>query len=48
MGVVEKGNKIQIPADKLTTTEITVEWQQTLSNKSARYYSVPFFNNDQG
>ncbi|KAI8623565.1 hypothetical protein F5Y19DRAFT_458319 [Xylariaceae sp. FL1651] len=48
MGVVEKGNVIYIPADKLTSNEVTVEWQQSLSNKTAQYYSVPFFNKTQG
>ncbi|KAF4954276.1 hypothetical protein FSARC_12186 [Fusarium sarcochroum] len=46
--VVEKGNKIYIPADKLTATEVKVEWSQNLSSRSEQYYSVPFFNKDQG
>ncbi|KAJ3543299.1 hypothetical protein NM208_g3649 [Fusarium decemcellulare] len=46
--VVEKGNKIFIPADQLTATEVKVEWQQNFSKRSEQYYSVPFFNKDQG
>ena len=46
--VVEKGNKINIPADKLTANEVKVEWQQNLRQRSEQYYSVPFFNKDQG
>ena len=48
MGVVEKGNQITIPAEKLTSTEIKVEWSQSFSNRSEQYYSVPFFNKDDG
>ncbi len=48
MGVVEKGNTIYVPADKLTENKVTVEWQQNLSKKSQEYYSVPFFNKSQG
>ncbi|KAJ4246064.1 hypothetical protein NW762_013809 [Fusarium torreyae] len=46
--VVEKGNKIFIPADQLTATEVKVEWQQSFSQHSEQYYTVPFFNKDQG
>ncbi|KAF5649661.1 nad dependent epimerase [Fusarium sp. NRRL 52700] len=46
--VLEKGNKIFIPADQLTATEVKVEWQQSFRAKSAQYYAVPFFNRDQG
>ncbi|KAF5596726.1 hypothetical protein FPCIR_3937 [Fusarium pseudocircinatum] len=45
--VLEKGNKISIPADQLTATEVKVEWQQSFRAKSAQYYAVPFFNRDQ-
>lgn len=48
MGVVEKGNKIYVQANQLTSTEVTVEWQQNFSQKSRQYYSVPFINKDQG
>ncbi|KAM0541467.1 hypothetical protein ACHAPJ_013231 [Fusarium lateritium] len=46
--VVEKGNKILIPADKLTATEVQVQWVQSRDKRSEQYYSVPFFNKDQG
>ncbi|KAH7224368.1 uncharacterized protein BKA55DRAFT_697204 [Fusarium redolens] len=46
--VVEKGNKIFIPADQLTTTEVKVEWSKNWTDYSAQYYSVPFYNRDQG
>lgn len=48
MGVVEKGNKIFVPADKLTATEVTVQWQQNFSQRQQQYYSVPFYNKDLG
>ncbi|EXK26266.1 hypothetical protein FOMG_17168 [Fusarium oxysporum f. sp. melonis 26406] len=44
--VVEKGDKIFIPADKLTATEVKVEWQTNLKKYSEQYYSVPFINKD--
>lgn len=47
MGVVEKGNKIFIVADQLTSNEITVEWQQNLRARKEPYYSVEFTNKDQ-
>jgi hypothetical protein len=46
--VVEKGNRIFIPADQLTTTEIRIEWSQSWRNRTEQYYSVPFYNIDQG
>ena len=46
--VVEKGDKIFVPTNQLTSTEITVQWNQNLSSKSQQYYSVPFFNKDKG
>jgi hypothetical protein len=46
--VVEKGNKILIPADKLTATEVKVEWSKNFTSHSEQYYSVPFYNKDQG
>ncbi|KAF5667072.1 hypothetical protein FHETE_5775 [Fusarium heterosporum] len=46
--VVEKGNKIFIPTAQLTATEVKVEWSQSFSKRSEQYYSVPFFNKDQG
>ncbi|CAF3473723.1 hypothetical protein SNK03_010668 [Fusarium graminearum] len=45
--VVEKGNKIFIPADQLTAVEVKVEWSKSLTNYSEQYYTVPFFNKDQ-
>ncbi len=48
MGVVEKGNKIYVPASGLTENKVTVEWQQNFSKKSQEYYSIPFYNKDQG
>lgn len=48
MAIVEKGDKIYIPADKLISTEVKVEWSQNLQSHSAEYYSVPFFNKDRG
>ncbi|WXC48146.1 hypothetical protein QX201_007861 [Fusarium graminearum] len=45
--VVEKGNKIFIPADQLTAVEVKVEWSKSLTNYSEKYYTVPFFNKDQ-
>ncbi|KAL4724255.1 hypothetical protein ACLX1H_008868 [Fusarium chlamydosporum] len=45
--VVEKGNKIFIPADQLTATEVKVGWSKNFSNYSEQYYTVPFFNKDQ-
>ncbi|KAF4334949.1 hypothetical protein FBEOM_11206 [Fusarium beomiforme] len=44
--VVEKGDKIFIPADKLTATEVKVEWQTNLTKYSELYYSVPFIIKD--
>jgi hypothetical protein len=35
MGVIEKGNEIYFPADKLTGAEVKFKWQQNLANKSA-------------
>ncbi|RGP72663.1 hypothetical protein FLONG3_6671 [Fusarium longipes] len=46
--VVEKGNRIFIPADQLTTTEIRIKWSQSWCSRSEQYYSVPFFNRDKG
>ncbi|KAF4922339.1 hypothetical protein CGCVW01_v005330 [Colletotrichum viniferum] len=46
--VVEKGNRIHIPASEITNKKITVEWQQSLKMHSQDYYSVPFFNKDKG
>ncbi|KAF4503405.1 hypothetical protein FAGAP_358 [Fusarium agapanthi] len=46
--VLEKGNKIFIPADQLTTTEVQIEWTLHFSHRTAQYYAVPFFNRDQG
>ncbi|KAF5988637.1 hypothetical protein FBULB1_1370 [Fusarium bulbicola] len=46
--VLEKGNKIFIPADQLTTTEVRIEWTLHFSDRTAQYYAVPFFNKDQG
>ncbi|CZS83295.1 unnamed protein product [Fusarium graminearum] len=45
--VVEKGNKIFIPADQLTAVEVKVEWSKSLTNYSEQYYTVSFFNKDQ-
>ncbi|KAF5529698.1 hypothetical protein FMEXI_14010 [Fusarium mexicanum] len=46
--VLEKGNKIFIPAEQLTTTEVKIEWTLHFSDRTAQYYAVPFFNKDQG
>ncbi|KAF5681376.1 hypothetical protein FDENT_8147 [Fusarium denticulatum] len=46
--VLEQGNKIFVPADQLTMTEVKVEWQQSFRAKTAQYYAVPFLNRDQG
>ncbi|KAI8295026.1 hypothetical protein K4K59_004847 [Colletotrichum sp. SAR11_240] len=46
--VVEKGNKIHVPASEITNKKVTVEWQQSLKMHSQDYYSVPFFNKDKG
>ncbi|KAH7148076.1 hypothetical protein DER46DRAFT_666534 [Fusarium sp. MPI-SDFR-AT-0072] len=46
--VVEKGNKIFIPASQLETTEVRVEWAQHFTMHSVPYYAVPFYNRDQG
>ena len=48
MGVVQKGNKIFVPAGELINTEITVKWKQGFKDRIADYYSVPFYNKDQG
>ncbi|KAL3593239.1 hypothetical protein FPOAC2_07534 [Fusarium poae] len=45
--VVEKGNKIFIPVDQLTATEVEVEWAKYSSRRSEHYYAVLFFNIDQ-
>ncbi|CEI67987.1 hypothetical protein FVEN_g7740 [Fusarium venenatum] len=46
--VVENGNKIFIPVDQLTTTEINVEWAAKYSPyRSEQYYAVPCFNTEQ-
>ncbi|KAI8192963.1 hypothetical protein KHU50_012946 [Colletotrichum sp. SAR 10_65] len=42
--VVEKGNRIHVPASEITNKKVTVEWQQSLKMHSQDYYSVPFFN----
>ncbi|KAM0490333.1 hypothetical protein ACHAP8_011665 [Fusarium lateritium] len=44
--VVELGNKIFIPVDQLTSTEVTVEWAKNFLNHAEQYYTVPFFNTD--
>ncbi|EQB52559.1 hypothetical protein CGLO_07810 [Colletotrichum gloeosporioides Cg-14] len=46
--VVEKGNRIHVPASEITNKKVTVEWQQSLKMHSQDYYSVPFFNKDKG
>ncbi|KAE9582482.1 hypothetical protein CGCF415_v009305 [Colletotrichum fructicola] len=46
--VVEKGNRIHVPASEITSKKVTVEWQQSLKMHSQDYYSVPFFNKDKG
>ncbi|KAH0439396.1 hypothetical protein CcaCcLH18_02873 [Colletotrichum camelliae] len=46
--VVEKGNRIHVPASEITKTRVKVEWQQSLQMHSQDYYSVPFFNKDNG
>jgi hypothetical protein len=48
--VVEKGDKIFVPSNQITSTEITVEWKEglLLSDKRQQYYSVPFTNKDKG
>ncbi|KAF3805562.1 hypothetical protein GCG54_00005599 [Colletotrichum gloeosporioides] len=46
--VVEKGNRIHVPASEITDKKVTVEWQQSLKMHSQDYYSVPFFNKDKG
>ncbi|KAI8211426.1 hypothetical protein K4K53_000634 [Colletotrichum sp. SAR 10_77] len=46
--VVEKGNRIHVPASEITNKKVTVEWQQSLKMHSQEYYSVPFFNKDKG
>ncbi|KAJ0386143.1 hypothetical protein COL922a_005053 [Colletotrichum nupharicola] len=46
--VVEKGNRVHVPASEITHKKVTVEWQQSLKMHSQDYYSVPFFNKDKG
>ncbi|KAF4854094.1 hypothetical protein CGCSCA4_v001884 [Colletotrichum siamense] len=46
--VVEKGNRIHVPASEITNKKVTIEWQQSLKMHSQDYYSVPFFNKDKG
>ncbi|KAF9872950.1 hypothetical protein CkaCkLH20_09460 [Colletotrichum karsti] len=48
MGIVQKGDKIHVPASELLGTKVTVEWQQNLGKRSQDYYSVTFVNKSQG
>lgn len=35
--VVEKGNRIHVPASEITNKKVTVEWQQSLKMHSQDY-----------